>query len=137
MALSLLPPSLLFRYKESDDITPPPSSLFCCKEGDDKRRLFLSSVTLISLFEEDVAFLFFWHVVMGSSWCSFQRKINLLLVFYKRPKVSIWLFTKVFIWICRIAMSRKRKLKKVCCDWEVQEQNVVALESATKKIVVT
>ncbi len=30
-------------------------------------------------------------------------------------------------------MGRKRKLKKVCCDREVQEQNVVTLELAIKE----
>jgi hypothetical protein len=28
-------------------------------------------------------------------------------------------------------MDRKRKLKKVCCDWEVQEKNVDALKLTT------
>jgi len=50
---------------------------------------------------------------------------------FGKGKKSIWLFTKVFIWICKIAMDRKSKLKKVCCDREVQEQNVYALELAT------
>jgi hypothetical protein len=42
----------------------------------------------------------------------------------QKAKDSIWLFIKVIVWICRIATGRKRKLKKVCCNWEVQEQNV-------------
>jgi hypothetical protein len=46
---------------------------------------------------------------------------------------SIWLFTEVFVGICRISMSRKRKLKKVCFDLEVQEQNVVASKFAIEE----
>jgi hypothetical protein len=34
----------------------------------------------------------------------------------KKAKDSIWFFIKVFVWICRIAVDRKRKLKKVYCD---------------------
>jgi hypothetical protein len=30
-------------------------------------------------------------------------------------------------------MGRKKKLKKVCCDWKVQEQNLVSLELAIKE----
>jgi hypothetical protein len=38
----------------------------------------------------------------------------------EKIKIIIWLFTKVFIWICKILMGRKKKLKKVCCDPKVQ-----------------
>jgi hypothetical protein len=40
----------------------------------------------------------------------------------------MWLFIKVFVWICRIAMGGKRKLNKVYYDQEVQKQNIVALK---------
>lgn len=30
-------------------------------------------------------------------------------------------------------MGRKKKLKKVCCDWEVWNQNLITLELATKE----
>ncbi len=51
----------------------------------------------------------------------------------EKVKKSIWLFIKVFVWIYRIAMGRKRKLKKVCYDWIVQEQNVVAPDLTIEK----
>jgi hypothetical protein len=50
----------------------------------------------------------------------------------KKVKDSIWLFIKNFVWICRITMGRKR-LKKVCCDQEVQKQNVATSELASRK----
>ncbi len=51
----------------------------------------------------------------------------------KKVKKSIWLFTKVFVWIHQNSMGRKRKLKKACCDWEVQKQNVVTPKLAIKE----
>ncbi len=51
----------------------------------------------------------------------------------KKVKIWIWLYIKVLVWICRIAMGRKKKLKRVSCDWEVQKQNLVTLELATKE----
>jgi hypothetical protein len=51
----------------------------------------------------------------------------------KKVKNWIWLYIKVLVWICRIAMGREKKLKKVCCDWKVRKQNLVTLELATKE----
>jgi len=47
--------------------------------------------------------------------------------------ISIWLFIEVFVWICRISIGRRRKLKKVCCDSEVQQKNVVASKLAIRE----
>jgi hypothetical protein len=51
----------------------------------------------------------------------------------QKLQISLWLFINVFVWICRIAMGRKRKLKKVYCEQEVQKQNVVALKLAIEE----
>jgi hypothetical protein len=37
----------------------------------------------------------------------------------EKVKKLIWLFIKVFVWICKISMGRKRKLKNVSCDPKV------------------
>ncbi len=59
---------------------------------------------------------------------AFKRLVFILLDFGRTCFVyfwfffpSIWLLIKVFVWICKIAMGRRRKLKKVCCDRKVQE----------------
>ncbi len=51
----------------------------------------------------------------------------------KMVKISIWLLTKVFVWICKIVMGRKRKLKKVCCDRKILESNVVSPKLTIEK----
>ncbi len=93
---------------------------------------FLSLVSPFSLYlKKKLAACFFGML----SWAPFKVRATRFFAFgfLKKEKKSIWLFTKVFVWICRIAMGRKRKLKKVYYDQEVQEQNVVASELATKK----
>jgi hypothetical protein len=101
---------------------PPSSSLFCCEEGDDKRHLFLSGVIFFSLFEEGVTCLFFGMLSWVPNGAPFKGRTTRFFAFglLKKEKNPIWLFTNVFVWICRIAMGRERKLKKVCCDQEVQ-----------------
>jgi len=115
-------PSSLLCYKEGDDTMPPSSSLFCCEEGDDKRHLFLSGVIFFSLFEEGVTCLFFGMLSWVPNGAPFKGRTTRFFAFglLKKEKNPIWLFTNVFVWICRIAMGRERKLKKVCCDQEVQ-----------------
>ncbi len=51
----------------------------------------------------------------------------------EKVKIIIWLFIKVFVWICKISMDRGKKLKKVCCGPEVQKQNVVTSKLSIKE----